>query len=284
LTPAEIGFLTIMTACRCAHAVPDRRLARQQGSALIVAVLAVLLLTAFTLALVLTTSTEVTIAANFRAGRQALHGADAALERAMQDAATLHDWNAVLARHATSGFIDGPPVGQRAVPGGATIDLAEVVNLANCGKRSGCSTADMDASTTERPWGANNPRWQLYGYGPVNGLLPASVLNSPLYVVVMVGDDSSENDNDPETDGLSQGNPGSGVVTLRAEAFGAAGTHRVIEATVARAVAAGAEGGYSGQRGQDEQNRRARDAAVQTPGTVLTHSEMSVALGGTIVP
>ena len=100
----------------------------------------------------------------------------------------------------------------------------------------------------------------------------------------MVGDDSSENDNDPATDGLSQVNPGSGVVTLRAEAFGASGTHCAIEATVARAPASESEGGYSGQRGQDEQNRRARADAVQTPGAVLTRSEMSVALGGTIVP
>jgi hypothetical protein len=262
----------------------DSGLSGQRGVALIVALMAVLLLTAFTLALVLTTSTEVAIAANFLAGQQAIHGADAALERAMQDAATLDDWNAVLARGTTSGFVDGPAGGQRTVPGGATIDLGEIVNSANCGKRSACSTADMDATTPLRPWGANNPRWKLFGYGAVSGLLPAGELNSPLYVVVMVGDDSSENDNDPSTDGSSQGNPGSGVVTLRAEAFGAAGTHSVIEATAARAPATGAEGGYGGQRGQDEQNRRARDAAVQTPGTVLTRSELSVVLGGAIVP
>ena len=40
------------------------------------------------------------------------------------------------------------------------------------------------------------------------------------------------------------------------------------------------ERGYTGQRGQDEQNRRARKAAVQTPGKALTRSEMSLATGG----
>ena len=100
-----------MMLWRRVQAASNGCFARQHGVALIVAVLAVLLLTVFTLALVLTTSTEVTIAANFLAGEQALHGADAALERAMQDAATLGDWNAILAFHAKSGFVDGPPSG-----------------------------------------------------------------------------------------------------------------------------------------------------------------------------
>jgi len=39
------------------------------------------------------------------------------------------------------------------------------------------------------------------------------------------------------------------------------------------------ERGYTGQRGQDEQNRRARKAAVQTPGKALTQSTMSLTTG-----
>ena len=39
------------------------------------------------------------------------------------------------------------------------------------------------------------------------------------------------------------------------------------------------ERGYTGQRGQDEQNRRARKAAVQSPGKALTARELNIATG-----
>ena len=44
------------------------------------------------------------------------------------------------------------------------------------------------------------------------------------------------------------------------------GAHRVIETTIARTDSTELERGYTGQRGQDEQNRRARKASVQNPG------------------
>ena len=40
------------------------------------------------------------------------------------------------------------------------------------------------------------------------------------------------------------------------------------------------ERGYTGQRGQDEQNRRARKAAVQTPGKALTQQTLDTTGGG----
>ena len=57
--------------------------------------------------------------------------------------------------------------------------------------------------------------------------------------MVFVGDDPSENDNDPTTDGASVGgltNPGLGLLSLRAEAFGPRNAHRIIEGTVVRIV------------------------------------------------
>ena len=50
--------------------------------------------------------------------------------------------------------------------------------------------------------------------------------------------------------------------------------------TLARTDTTEIERGYTGQRGQDEQNRRARKAAVQTPGTGLSRTEMSLSAGG----
>ncbi|MBI3490546.1 MAG: hypothetical protein HY047_01920 [Acidobacteria bacterium] len=117
---------------------------------------------------------------------------------------------------------------------GSVLDLAQTVNMANCHKVTPCSEAEMNAATDARPWGANNPRWTLFAYGRLRDLLPAGAIDSPFYVIVLVGDDPAENDSDPTKDGVA-GNPGAGVLALRAEAFGPGGTHKVVELTVARA-------------------------------------------------
>jgi hypothetical protein len=255
------------------------RLGDDRGSAVVIALLSLLLLTALGLALTLTTATETAISANQRMGQEAMNAADAAIERAMQDILTLPDWNRALSGAEQSSFVDGGPSGARNLPDGTTVNLTELVMLARCGHRSTCSAGEIAANSPERVWAANNPIWQLYAYGPVSELLPTGTVNSPIYVAVMIGDDPSETDGNPLMDGNSAANPGSGVLSLRAEAFGPHGTHRVIEATVARTLSSGLERGYIGQRGQDEQNRRARKAAVQTPGKALTAQQLTTATG-----
>ena len=106
-----------------------------------------------------------------------------------------------------------------------------------------------------------------------------------MYVIVWIGDDPSENDDFPLVDGDESGasgkcgspckNPGRGVVSMIAHAYGPSGARRVIEATLARTDTTEIERGYTGQRGQDEQNRRARKAAVQTPGKELTRTQLT---------
>src|SRR2546430_364748 len=81
-------------------------------------------------------------------------------------------------------------------------------------------------------------------------------------------------------DGTTGGNLGPGVLARRAEAFGPRGAHKIIEMTVARTNTTNLERGYPGQRGEDEQNRRARKAAVQTPGKSLTMQSMTLNSGG----
>jgi Tfp pilus assembly protein PilX len=256
-----------------------RRLGDEQGSAVVVALLSLLLLTALGLALTLTTATETAISANQRMGQEAMNAADAAIERAMQDLLTLPDWNRALNGAEQSSFVDGGPSGARALPDGTAVNLTEMLNLARCGHTTACGASEIATNSPERHWAANNPVWQLYAYGPVSELLPTGTINSPIYVVVMVGDDPSETDGNPLVDGNDAANPGSGVLSLRAEAFGPHGTHRVIEATMARTLSSGLERGYIGQRGQDEQNRRARKSAVQTPGKALTAQQLTTATG-----
>ena len=255
---------------------------REDGIALIVALMAMMLMTALGLALIMTTSSETLIAGNFRDGQEALYAADAAVERAMDDILTVPDWNKILDGTTQSAFVDGAPSGSRSLPDGTTIDLTQALNLANCGKVTACSASDLTANFTgDRPWGVNNPVWQLYAYQRLDAMIPTGSINSNYYVTVMIADDPSENDNDPLHDGASPStNPGSGVLAMRAEAFGPHGSHKVIELTVARTDTTNLERGYTGQRGQDEQNRRARKAAVQTPGKGLTMQQMTLTTGG----
>ena len=206
----------------------------EHGIALIVSMMAMLLMSALGGALILMTTTEAKIARNYRNHSESLYAADAALERAVDDLGAIPDWNALLAGTSTSTFVDGTPSGTRTLADGTTLDIGEALSMANCAKVTPCSPADMDAVTLERPWGPNNPRWRLFAYGKVSEMLPTGTVNSPFYVIVMVGDDPSENDNDPLHDGVSEVNPGAGVLAVRAEAWGSSGAHKVLELTLAR--------------------------------------------------
>jgi hypothetical protein len=209
---------------------------REDGVALIAAMLAMMLMMALGAALVMTTSSETLVANNYRRSSEALYAAEAALERALDDLIKVADWDAVLNGSTQSAFVDGLPLSlARTLQDGSTIDLAEILNNANCQKARVCAPEDMDALSSERPWGANNPRWQLYAYGYLNSLLASTgTIGSPFYVAVMAGDDPAEDDADPGKDGASGSNPGSGVLALRAEAFGPGGAYKLIEATLER--------------------------------------------------
>jgi len=259
----------------------------EQGIAIVIALMAMLMLSALGIGLMLTTNTETLITANYRDSAEAMYAADAGVERVLQDLLIESDWNQILVGAKQSPFVDGPPSGERQTPFGGTIDLAKATNMLNCAKVTTCSTADMDAWSDERPWLQNNPRWQLYAYGPISQIIETGTVVSPMYVIVWIGDDASETDSNPAFDGGPQvepytSNPGAGQVSMRAEAFGPGGIHRAIEVTVARTDTSELERGYLAQRGQDEQNLRARKSSVQTPGKELNRSEMGLTTGSLV--
>jgi hypothetical protein len=251
-------------------------LSSERGVALILALMALLLLSAIGLALILLTSTEMLIASNFRDSQEASYTADAAAERGIDELLARPDWGAVLAGTERSTFVDGPPAGERAIPGGGVVNLGATVNRANCGQAAGCSTAEMDAVTSDRPWGPNNPRYALFGYGPAGARAGTAGRAPRVYVVLMVADDPSENDGDPLRDGATEDNPGRGIITLRSEAFGASGAHTVLEATVRRADTNTAERGYAGQQGGGEANRRAAGSGLAA-GSPPSRTEIALA-------
>jgi hypothetical protein len=209
----------------------------EHGVALVIAIRATTMMLSLGGALILLSSSETAIGANFRAAHEATYAADAMIERAIADLGRVPDWTTVLDGSVQSSFIDGASSGSRALVDGSAIDLAQITNLANCQKSTICSAADVAATTTERPWGANNPQWVLYAHGALADVLSAQRIHSACYVLAFVGDDPSENDDDPSVDGFSvagRPNPGKGIVVIRAEAFGPRSAHRVLEATVAR--------------------------------------------------
>ena len=206
----------------------------ESGIALVITLMITLLMSAVAVALIMTTTVETRIASQFERAQAGLYAADAIVERSLDELLRVADWNQLLNGSTQSSFVDGPPGGTRTLADGSRIDLAAMLNVANCGKTAACAAAEMDAVSDDRPWGPNNPRWKLFAYGRLSDLLAPGAVESPFYGVVMVGDDPAENDGDPTLDG-TRDNPGSGIVALRAEAFGPGGAHRVLQLTVTRA-------------------------------------------------
>ena len=239
-----------------------RRSGDDRGSALVISLLATVLLTSLGLGLVMLTSTETSIASNYRQGHEALYAADGAVERVIQDVLLVPRWNDILDGTVQSAFVDTTLT--------PTLPLGGSINLTTM-------TAEMQAlSNATSPWALNNPVWHLFAYGPLSEIGGAAVSKSPMYMAVWVADDPAELDDNPNADS-------NGVITVLAQAIGPAGAIRTIEATLAKTDMTEIERGLIAQRGQEELNQRARKAAVQLPGKTLTTMDMSVLTGGMTV-
>ena len=166
----------------------------QRGTALIIAVMGVCLTAALGASLVVMTSTEMMIAANYVRAKEAGYAAEAGLEIGMQELGAQPDWDAVLSGTASSSFADGAPAGTRSLGDGSVLDITELISQ----------------TTME------NPGWRLFGFGPLRLIQSAQEPQSDDYVVVWVG-------SDPTGDTAS--------VAVRADAFGPAGARRTVEGT-----------------------------------------------------
>jgi hypothetical protein len=205
----------------------------QRGIALIMVTLVTAFLSALGMGLILAIFMDRLATGNMSASVAMLYAADAAIELAARDLSQVPDWNAVLNGSTRASFTDGAPAGVRAIPGGGAIDLTASTNNLNCGRPTACTAAQMNANSRERPWGANNPRWRLYAFGPMEQLAQWS-RPPACYLVVWIADDGREEDGDPLAD-ASEEEPGYEIVRVHAEVFGQAGSRRVIEAELARA-------------------------------------------------
>ena len=212
----------------------------QRGIALILVLLVTSFLSVIGLGLALVVFMDHLAAGNVRGSVAMLYAADAGVELAARDLASA-DWDAALAGTEQGSFRDGSPDGVRTIPGGGTVNLSAVTNTLNCGSAVSCVPAQLDANSPERPWGANNPRWRLYAYGPLSSL-PEVLRPASCYLAVWVADDSREADDNPGLDAAGTDDAGRGILRVRAEAFGPQGARRAIEAEVARVCTTGPDG------------------------------------------
>jgi hypothetical protein len=212
--------------------------ARERGVALIVAMVVLALVAAIGLGLVLTTSLEPLTAANYESSWAAFFAAEAGIAVAGHELAAIADWNAVLTGQVGSAVLERPAGPVLDLPDGSRARLSDLTNLASCGHAEPCTSAELAAFTVERPWGPNNPRWQVFGHGRIDRLLPGGDGAVPVEVVVWVGDDPGETDGDPLRDSEEapggEWSPGACVVAVRAEAFASRSGHRAIIATFSR--------------------------------------------------
>jgi hypothetical protein len=204
----------------------------QRGVAVVLVMLIVSFMTTVGLGLALIVMMEGRAAANVRDSVAMLYAADAALELAARDLAQIEDWDAALAGNARGSIVDGPPTGVRALTRSISIDLGAIGNELTCARPSACTEAQITSSTRERPWGANNARWQLFAYGPVRNFAHFA-RPVPGYVTVWIADDGREEDGDAVRDG-TEGTAGHGVIRIRVDAYGPQGIRRPIEAELAR--------------------------------------------------
>lgn len=184
--------------------------------ALAVTLMITMVMTGLGIALSMLTMVETRIAISHRAGFEAAYAAEAAIEVSWREARDAPDLDLLLAEGATSTRVDGDPAGTRETAAGL-IDLSAETNLLRCGHAAPCTSAELSAVTRERPWGANNPVWQPYAFGPLASVLEAGAVASDVYVVVWIA-------SGPDADSLS----------LRAHAYGPGGVRRAAEVTATR--------------------------------------------------
>ena len=198
----------------------------EEGVALAIVLMAMTLLMALGGAVLTVAVTEVRIAAHHRDGLEALHAAEALIERLRSELRQAPDAQAVLAGEFSSSLRDGPSAGRQT--GGVAINLIELTNIEQCNTAAPCSRASLSQVTAERPWGADNPAWRLYAHTSMSGVTGDE--RQRVYLVAWVGDDPYEDDGDPLRDGTGAGR---GRLALRVRAYGGHGARRDIDVVVA---------------------------------------------------
>lgn len=201
--------------------VVERVLGSQRGSSLVIVLLVLSVLAAVVGALVVTTSGEALVAGRFGERAGGRYAAHAASELAVAALRSLDNWSTVVDGTAVSPYVSGPI--QVVLADGTVLDLAAL------------DAEHQSLSDAVAPWGANNPAWTRFVWGPMSVLSEVTLgPPSPYYLVAWVADDGEDGDGNPWVDS-------NGVVQIHAAAYGARGARLAVTTRVAR-VGAGPSG------------------------------------------
>lgn len=186
---------------------------KEQGAALVVALLLIVCLSGLGLGLVAASSAERQIAGNARGAALVRAAADAAIDGVLSEIASVPDWSALLSG-GVSWFHDAshqPVSASRTV-----LDLDQI-------------TTDLQSDASVMyALGANTPVWRLFAWGPLTRLAGLGADDSGVYVAVWLADDPAEVDELPSADT-------NGTIMVHSEAFGFGATRRGADAVIARA-------------------------------------------------
>jgi hypothetical protein len=183
-----------------------------RGSALLIALLVMLVLNAVGLGLLTMVDVERRIAMNHREAAELSEAASAAAESAIGELARAASLSHALSGQLSSAFRDGSltPV----TPALYTLDLV-------------AETARLQSTTdAEYRRGADNPRWRLFSYLSFASLSRTTAPRE--YLVSWVADDPSEADGNPEFDTNN-------VILVRSRAIGRGRAHRDVELALSNA-------------------------------------------------
>jgi hypothetical protein len=226
-------------------------LASSRGVALIAVLLVASLVFVVGVGLALMLTIGQLVARNHREAAVLVAAADGAVDLVADSLGTA-DWAAVLAGAEVAPQSDGAPAGVRRVEGGV-VDLAAETNRQNCGRTASCSDGDRRALTVERPWGANNPFWQLYLFGPLASF-GAFRFAPGVYLLAWIADDGRETDGRPDIDGGAP--PGRHILRARVAAIGREGGRRIVDAELVRVCLEGRSACEPGIRVQSQREIR----------------------------
>lgn len=154
-----------------------------EGIAVVLALVVVLLLAALAFATVMTTDVERMSAASEPNRLAVAYAADAALERAIQELQAPPDWTSALGGGVTSALREGG-----ATMWGQSIDVTAMTSELQ---------AETDAAEAR---GADTTRWQLFLSGTLSAMVSGRPREVLPYLVAWVGDDLAESDGNPMVD------------------------------------------------------------------------------------